>query len=224
MKFTLSWLKKFLDTNASLNEIADNLTNLGFEVEEIIDRSAELADFEVAKILKTNKHPDADKLKVCEVETSEGVVQIVCGAGNARSGITVVLARPGVEIPNGRFKIKESTIRGVKSQGMLCSFDELLLENESGHDGIIELPDSAKVGENILSYLGIDDPVIVINVTPNRGDVLGVYGIARELAAKGVGMLRPIESVIPAAVSSRTAKAFRLEHNPGSNQKPLFLQ
>ena len=191
MKFTLSWLKKFLDTNASVIDIANALTNIGLEVEEIIDRSAELKGFEVAKINKIIKHPSADKLNLCEVETSNGVLQIVCGAANAKPGIKVVFAKIGTLIPNGNFKIKESEIRGAKSYGMLCSAAELMVGLD--HEGIIELPESAKIGEQFLKYFGLDDPVFHINVTPNRGDALGVYGIARDLAAKGIGTLKQLE-------------------------------
>ncbi|WP_341792700.1 MULTISPECIES: phenylalanine--tRNA ligase subunit beta [unclassified Rickettsia] len=188
MKFTLSWLKQFLDTQYSVQQIAESLTDIGLEVEEIIDKSEELRSFEVAHIISTKPHPSADKLKLCNVQTKNGLVQIVCGASNARDDIKVVLASIGTEIPNGKFKIKESVIRGEKSFGMLCSEEELLLSPES--EGIIELPQNAIVGENFIKYYGLDDPVFDINVTPNRGDALGVYGIARDLAAKGVGTLK----------------------------------
>jgi len=191
MKFTLSWLKRFLETDANITEIANNLTNIGLEVENIIDRRDELKDFEVAYIRGTTEHPKADKLKICEVETKDGSLQIVCGAPNARAGIKVVLARVGTEIPSGKFKIKESEIRSIKSYGMLCSEDELLIGSDG--DGIIELPLDAKIGESFIGYYGLDDPVIDINVTPNRGDALGVYGIARDLAAKGIGRLKTLE-------------------------------
>lgn len=191
MKFTLSWLKKFLITESTLEQIATALTDLGFEVEEIIDRSEELRSFEVARIKKTTPHPAADKLQICEVETSNGVLQIVCGASNARAGLNVVLATIGTIIPNGNFKIKESDIRGVKSFGMLCSEEELLISTSS--DGIIELPKDAEIGAPFGKYFGLDDPQIHIDVTPNRGDALSVYGIARDLAAKGHGTLVPVE-------------------------------
>ncbi|MFY9589912.1 phenylalanine--tRNA ligase subunit beta [Rickettsia endosymbiont of Halotydeus destructor] len=190
MKFTLSWLKQFLDTNYSVLEIANLLTDIGLEVEEIIDKSEELKSFEVAHIISTKPHPSADKLKLCNVQTKNGLVQIVCGASNARDDIKVVLASIGTEIPNGKFKIKESVIRGEKSFGMLCSEEELLLSSES--EGIIELPHNAIVGECFTKYYGLDDPIFDIGVTPNRGDALGVYGIARDLAAKGVGTLKDI--------------------------------
>jgi len=192
MKFTLSWLKKFLETDNEVMDIASSLTALGLEVEEIVDRRGELQVFEVAHILSTNPHPSADKLKICEVLTKEGVVQIVCGASNARAGIKVVLAKVGVEIPNGKFKIKESVIRGEKSCGMMCSEEELLLGSDS--EGIIELPSDAEIGESLIKYYGIDDPVFDINITPNRGDALGVYGIARDLAAKNIGKLKELSA------------------------------
>lgn len=202
MKFTLSWLKKFLDTSASVAEIAENLTAIGLEVEEVIDKAADLQKFEVAYIANTKPHPSADKLQLCDVETKSGMLQIVCGASNARAGIKVVLANIGVEIPNGKFKIKESNIRGEKSCGMLCSEEELFLASES--EGIIELPEDAVIGEPFTKYYGLDDPVFIINVTPNRGDALGVYSIARDLAAKGIGTLKELE--IPTVKSTFSSK------------------
>ncbi|WP_218461009.1 phenylalanine--tRNA ligase subunit beta [Rickettsia sp. TH2014] len=202
MKFTLSWLKQFLETSSTVIEISEALTAIGLEVEEVIDKAAELQKFEVAYITNTKPHPSADKLKLCDVETKSGIRQIVCGASNARAGIKVVLANIGIEIPNGKFKIKESIIRGEKSCGMLCSEEELLLASES--EGIIELSEDAVVGENFTKYYGLDDPIFVINVTPNRGDALGVYGIARDLAAKGIGILRELE--IPEIKSTFTSK------------------
>ncbi len=193
MKFTLSWLKKFLDTDADLQKIAHTLTMTGLEVEEIIDRSETLKDFEVAEITDTKPHPDADKLQICSVQTKSGALQIVCGAANARAGIKVALAQPGTLIPNGNFKIKKSKIRGVESSGMMCSYEELGLSGDSS--GIIELSDSANIGDNVAKYLGADDPVIEINITPNRADALGVYGIARDLAASGIGVLKKLEDI-----------------------------
>jgi len=191
MKFTLSWLKQFLETENTLDEITTALTDIGFEVEEIIDRSKELKDFEVAHILKTSPHPSADKLQICEVESAKGVLQIVCGASNARANLKVVLANVGTIIPNGNFKIKESEIRGIKSLGMLCSEEELLISDSSS--GIIELSQDAEVGVSFAKYYGLDDPIIHIDVTPNRGDALSVYGIARDLAAKGLGTLKTFD-------------------------------
>ena len=191
MKFTLSWLKNFLDTNASLEEITNKLTMLGLEVEEVIDLASELADFEVAEIIEAVPHPNADKLRVCKVKTSSEILDIVCGAPNARSGIKVVLAKIGTTIPNGNFKIKQSKIRGVDSCGMLCSAEELNIKGDSS--GIIELPEDVEIGTKIAKYFGFDDPVIHINITPNRADGLGVYGVARDLAAAGIGTLKALE-------------------------------
>lgn len=216
MKFTLSWLKKFLDTESSVEEIAECLTMLGLEVEEIIDRRTELKDFEVAHILATKPHPSADKLKICDIQTREGILQIVCGASNARENIKVVLAKIGCEIPNGKFKIKESVIRGEKSCGMLCSEAELLVGTNS--DGIIELMPDAKIGEPFIQYYGYDDPVFDINVTPNRGDALGVYGIARDLASKGIGTLKELE-VPSIAGEFKSTLALKIENKEAC---PLF--
>lgn len=191
MKFTLSWLKEHLDTNASLQEINETLTSIGLEVEEIIARAAELADFTVAEITAAEKHPNADKLQVCKVNSGKEELQIVCGAPNARAGLKVVLAPVGTWIPAGEFNIKKAKIRDVESCGMLCSASELGLGEDS--DGIIELSGDAKVGEKAATWLGADDAVIDIAITPNRGDCLGVHGIARDLAAAGVGKLKPLK-------------------------------
>ncbi len=189
MKFTLSWLKDHLDTTASLEKIGETLTAIGLEVESITDNSSTLKPFTVAKILHAEKHPEADKLRVCKVESDIGELQIVCGAPNARAGIYVALAKEGVTIPANGMVIKKTKIRGVESNGMLCSADELAIEGDS--DGIIELPES-KIGESIVKVLGLDDPVIDVAVTPNRPDALGVRGIARDLAAAGLGKLKPL--------------------------------
>jgi phenylalanyl-tRNA synthetase beta chain len=190
MRFTLSWLKEFLDTNCSLDEILTKLTVIGLEVEEVIDRSKDLGDFIVAEVLDATRHPEADRLQVCTVNDGENKLQIVCGAQNARAGIKVVLARVGVTIPNGKFKIKASKIRGVESNGMLCSATELLIGSDD--NGIIELPISAQVGSSFVETCGLNDPIIEIAITPNRGDALGVYGIARDLAAAGMGKLKTL--------------------------------
>lgn len=194
MRFTISWLKQFLDTDATLEQITNCLTMTGLEVEEIEDHSKALEAFEVAEITETTRHPDANKLKVCKVKAKSGMLQIVCGAPNARAGIKVVLANVGTLIPNGNFKIKQAQIRGVDSSGMMCSFEEIGLKGDS--DGIIELQNDAVIGDNVAKYLGADDPVIHINVTPNRADALGVYGIARDLAASNLGKLKELK--IPA--------------------------
>ena len=193
MKFTLSWLKDHLDTKASVDEIAEALTDLGLEVEEIHNPLDRLSAFTLAKVLKAEQHPDADRLRVCTVQTDEGEKQIVCGAPNAREGITVVLAKPGDYVPGIDTTLKVGKIRGVESHGMMASERELELSDE--HEGIIELPDG-EVGERFIDWLAANepakiDPVIEIAITPNRQDALGVRGIARDLAARGLGTLKP---------------------------------
>ena len=202
MKFTLSWLRRHLDTDADAHAIADALTDLGLEVEGVEDRAARLAPFRLGRVVAAEKHPDADRLRVCRVETAAGPQQIVCGAPNARAGITVVVAAPGDYVPGIDTTIQVGTIRGVESHGMMASERELELSDE--HDGIIELPSGA-VGERFVDWLARHDPakvdpVIDIAVTPNRGDALGVRGIARDLAARGLGTLRPLP---PVAVEGR---------------------
>ena len=188
MKFTLSWLKNHLETTATLEEILYALTDLGLEVEGVEDPADRLGTFKIGYVKAAEKHPDADKLQVCTVETAEGVRQIICGAPNARQGIRVVVAQPGDYIPGIDTTIKVGKIRGVESFGMMCSERELELSDE--HDGIIELGDDAVVGQRYIDYAGMNDPVIEIAITPNRPDALGVYGIARDLAARGIGTLK----------------------------------
>ncbi len=192
MKFTLSWLKDHLQTEAALDEIAAKLTLIGLEVESIADPAAKLADFTVALVLEAVPHPNADKLRVCKVETGSGVVQVVCGAPNARAGLVGVFAAPGTYVPGIDVTLGKATIRGVDSAGMLCSERELELSSE--HSGIIELPDGMKgrVGERYAAVMGLSDPVIEIAITPNRPDCLGVRGIARDLAAAGLGKLKKV--------------------------------
>jgi len=188
MKFTLSWLKLFLNTDKSLSEIETKLTELGMEVEEVIDSAAALESFRAAKIIKAEKHPNSDKLSVCQVDNGKEILQIVCGAPNARTGIMVALAPIGSVIPLNGMEIKKTKIRDVESNGMLCSAYELKISNLD--DGvIIELPETAKIGDAIAPIFGLDDIIIEISITPNRGDALGVYGIARDLAASGMGTL-----------------------------------
>ncbi|MGY9036751.1 phenylalanine--tRNA ligase subunit beta [Sulfitobacter sp. BSw21498] len=192
MKFTLSWLKEHLDTTASIDEITYALTDLGLEVEGVEDRGAKLADFTLGYVQSAEKHPDADRLQICQVDTDEGVQQIICGAPNARQGITVVVAKPGVYVPGIDTTIGVGKIRGVESFGMMASERELELSEE--HDGIIELP-SGNVGDRFIDWLAENDPakvdpVIEIAITPNRPDALGVRGIARDLAARGLGKLK----------------------------------
>jgi phenylalanyl-tRNA synthetase beta chain len=208
MKFTLSWLHDFLTTDASIDEISRTLTAIGLEVESIENRGAELASFTVAEILSAEKHPDADKLKICQVKTHTDTRQIVCGAPNARAGIKVALADIGAIIPNGGFEIKKSKIRGVESNGMLCSARELNLGED--HAGIMELPADAPVGQSIVETLRLNDVLFEIAITPNRGDCLGIYGIARDLAAAGIGTLKPVE-MIAITASAPAGRAIRLE-------------
>jgi len=192
MKFTLNWLKEYLKTDASLEEISEKLTAIGLEVEEITDKSKELEAFKIAQILEAKPHPDADKLQVCKVNNGAEELQIVCGAPNARAGINVVLAPVGSIIPTNGMKIKASKIRGVESFGMLCSAAELGLGEDSA--GIIEMPASNdNIAQKYAEVAGLNDPMIEIAITPNRGDCLGVYGIARDLAAAGLGELKELE-------------------------------
>ena len=194
MKFTLSWLEDHLETTASLDDILYALTDLGLEVEEVSNRAAKLANFTLAKITHTEQHPDAEKLRICRVQTDEGEKQIVCGAPNARAGITVVLAKPGDYVPGIDVTLRVGNIRGVESHGMMCSERELELSDE--HNGIIELT-SGDVGQKFTDWLAVNrpsivDPMIHVKITPNRPDALGVRGIARDLAARGLGTLKPL--------------------------------
>jgi phenylalanyl-tRNA synthetase beta chain len=192
MKFTLSWLKEHLDTKASLEQILDGLVGVGLEVEEVTDRTKELAAFKVAYVVEAEKHPNADKLKLCKVETDTGIIQVVCGAPNARTGMKAILALPGAIIPVTKAVLEKGMIRGQESQGMMCSERELLLSEE--HDGIIDVKGDWPVGTPAAVALGLDDPMIYIKVTANRPDALGVYGLARDLAAKGLGKLKPLNA------------------------------
>src|SRR5208282_3954869 len=179
MKFTLSWLKDHLDTTADAQTIADTLTRIGLEVEGVENKGAALKEFTVAHVVSAEKHPNADKLKLCMVDTGDDIVQVVCGAPNAHTGMKAVFAKPGTVIPASGEALKVSAIRGVESRGMLCSMRELLLSDE--HDGIIELPADAAIGAPAAAALHLDDPVIDVSLTPNRGDCTSVYGIARDL-------------------------------------------
>ncbi len=197
MKFTLSWLKDHLETDASVDEISETLTDLGLEVEGVENPAERLAAFTIGKVVKAEKHPDADRLRVCQVATDQGEKQIICGAPNAREGITVVVAHPGTYVPGIDTTIQVGKIRGVESHGMMCSEREMELSDE--HDGIIELP-SGDVGDRFTDWLAENDPaktdpVIEIAITPNRQDALGVRGIARDLAARGLGTLKPLAPV-----------------------------
>ena len=188
MKFTYAWLKEHLDTKARVEKIADTLTRIGLEVEELFDPSVKLAPFRVAEVVKCEKHPNADKLSVCEVDTGKERLQVVCGAPNARAGMKGVFAPVGSYVPGIDLTLTKAKIRGVESNGMLLSERELELSDE--HTGIIELDPKAKVGSPAAAALGLDDAVIEVAITPNRPDCLGVRGIARDLAAAGLGKLK----------------------------------
>jgi phenylalanyl-tRNA synthetase beta chain len=196
MKFTLSWLKDHLDTDASLDDIVETLTKIGLEVEHVDDPAKKLKDFIVAYVVDAKQHPNADRLCVCMVDTGSGApVQVVCGAPNARTGMKSVFSPPGTYIPGKDMTLGKGVIRGVESLGMLCSGMELQLSDD--HDGILDLPADAPVGARYVDYAALSDPVIEINLTPNRPDATGVHGIARDLAAAGLGKLkdRPIKPV-----------------------------
>jgi len=197
MKFTLSWLKDHLDTAAPLADILYALTDLGLEVEEVSDPVARLGAFRIARVIEAGPHPNADKLRLCRVATyPDGPggrmeeVQVVCGAPNARTGLVGVFAPAGTHVPGTGVDLKPGVIRGVASNGMLCSEREMELSDN--HDGIIDLPDDAPLGARFIDYAGLNDPMIYLKVTPNRPDALGVRGIARDLAARGLGVLKPL--------------------------------
>ena len=197
MKFTLSWLADHLETDATLDQITDALTDLGLEVEEVSDPAASLGAFRIARVIEAVQHPDADRLRLCRVETwpdgpdgPSQEVQVVCGAPNARTGMRGVFAPVGTHVPGTGVDLKPGVIRGQASNGMLCSERELMLSD--AHDGIIDLPDDAPLGQRFIDYAGLNDPVIDIAITPNRPDALGVRGIARDLAARGLGRLKPL--------------------------------
>ncbi len=203
MKFTLSWLKSHLETDATLAQIETRLTELGLEVEGVDDPAARLSGFIVAHVAEAEQHPNADRLRVCKVDTGSGIIQVVCGAPNARAGLKVILAQPGTFIPVTGDVLKKGTVRGVESQGMMCSWRELGLGED--HDGIAELDPSLPVGTKLLDVISLD-PVIEISVTPNRADCLGVRGIARDLAASGLGVLKPLDvSAVPGGFKSPLA-------------------
>ncbi|MBO1905526.1 phenylalanine--tRNA ligase subunit beta [Microvirga sp. 3-52] len=189
MKFTLSWLKDHLETSASLDDIVETLTRIGLEVEGVEDKAKTLAPYKVAYVVSAEQHPNADRLRVCMVDTGEGApIQVVCGAPNARTGMKSVFAPPGTYIPGKNITLGVGTIRGVESAGMLCSAAELEISDD--HDGIIDLAADAPVGVPYAAYAGLDDPVIEINLTPNRPDCTSIHGIARDLAAAGLGTLK----------------------------------
>jgi phenylalanyl-tRNA synthetase beta chain len=198
MKFSLSWLRTHLETDAPLARITDTLTRIGLELEGVTDRGAALAPFRIARVIEAVQHPNADRLRVCTVDTGAGTVSVVCGAPNARTGMTSVFAAPGSFIPGTGITLKVGDIRGVQSAGMLLSAREMGLGDD--HSGIMDLPADAPVGQAYAAWAGLDDPVIEIAVTPNRGDAFSVRGVARDLAAAGIGTLVPwAPAPVPAA-------------------------
>ena len=190
MKFSLSWLKDHLDTDASAETIAEKLTAIGLEVDDVSNPAEALKPFKVARVITAERHPQADKLQVLSVDAGDGPMQVVCGAPNARAGMLGVFGGPGTYVPGSDMTLKQATIRGVESNGMMCSARELQLGEN--HDGIIELPDDAPVGASYADYAGLDDAVFNVAITPNRQDCMGVHGIARDLAAAGLGTLKPL--------------------------------
>ncbi len=199
MKFTLSWLHDHLETKASLDEITDALTDVGHEVEGIENPAKTLGAFRIARVIEAVPHPNADRLRLCRVETwpngpdnPSEEVQVVCGAPNARTGLIGVFAPVGTHVPGTGVDLKPGVIRGVESNGMLCSERELMLSDD--HDGIIDLPADAPLGARFIDYRGLNDPMIYVKITPNRPDALGVRGIARDLAARGLGILKPLNT------------------------------
>ncbi len=194
MKFTLSWLKEHLDTDAGLDTILVALNDIGLEVEGVENPAEKLSGFTVAKVLTAAPHPQADKLQVLTVDAGDGPLQVVCGAPNARAGLVGVFGREGAVVPANGMVLRKAAIRGVESNGMMCSTRELELGED--HDGIVELPADAPIGMDFADYAGLDDPVIDLSITPNRQDCMGVRGIARDLAARGIGALKPLDEVV----------------------------
>ncbi len=205
MKFTLPWLKEHLDTDASLSEIVDRLTMIGLEVENVEDKANLLKPFVIASVISAEKHPNADRLRVCMVDIGDGKpIQVVCGAPNARAGMKGVFSAPGAFIPGKNITLAVGTIRGVESRGMLCSAAELMISDD--HEGIIDLPADAPVGKSYADWAGASDPVIEINLTPNRPDCTGVAGIARDLGATSIGAYKdripkPVKGTFPCPVN-----------------------
>ena len=241
MKFTLSWLKQHLDTDEPLNKLADKLTMIGLEVEHIDDKSQQLKPFTIAKVISAQQHPNADRLRVCMVDTGEtndrgetAPIQVVCGAPNARAGLVSVFSPPGTFIPGKNITLGVGNIRGVESRGMLCSAAELQLSED--HDGIMELPSDAPVGAGYAEWAGLGDPVLEINLTPNRQDCTGVHGIARDLSAADMGKfidpaIKPIKGEFPCPVQVNVEDAslcpgfaLRLVRGVKNGPSPEWLQ
>src|SRR3984957_4122369 len=235
MKFTFSWLKEHLDTDRPLDEIADKLTMIGLEVERIEDKAKTFAPFVIARVVDAKQHPNADRLRVCMVDIGKGdPIQVVCGAPNARSGMTSVFAPPGAFIPGKNITLGVGKIRDVESRGMLVSEAELQISDD--HDGIIDLPAEAPVGTNYAQWAKLDDPLIEINLTPNRPDCAGVHGIARDLAAADMGKfkdtaIKPVKGEFPCPVAVKIeapdlcpAFALRLVRGVKNGPSPEWLQ
>jgi phenylalanyl-tRNA synthetase beta chain len=236
MKFTLSWLKQHLDTDEPLDKLADKLTMIGLEVESIEDKAKALAPFSIARVISAEQHPNADRLRVCMVDTGDGgaPVQVVCGAPNARAGLVSVFSAPGTFIPGKNITLGVGTIRGVESRGMLCSAAELQISED--HDGIMELPADAPVGKGYAEWAGFGDPMLEINLTPNRQDCTGVHGIARDLSAADMGKLinpaiKPIKGEFPCPVQVKVEDpvlcpgfAMRLVRGVKNGPSPEWLQ
>ncbi|HKU04986.1 MAG TPA: phenylalanine--tRNA ligase subunit beta [Bradyrhizobium sp.] len=236
MKFTLSWLKEHLDTDEPLDKLADKLTMIGLEVESIEDKAKALAPFSIARVISAEQHPNADRLRVCMVDTGDGgaPVQVVCGAPNARAGLISVFSPPGTYIPGKNITLGVGTIRGVESRGMLCSAAELQISED--HDGIMELPADAPVGKGYAEWAGLGDPVIEINLTPNRQDCTGVHGIARDLFAADMGKfndpaIKPVKGEFPCPVQVKVEDAtlcpgfaLRLVRGVKNGSSPEWLQ
>jgi len=238
VKFTFSWLREHLDTTHSLADIADKLTLIGLEVERLDDKATLLAPYVIARVVEAKQHPNADRLRVCMVDTGDGKpVQVVCGAPNARTGMTGVFVPPGAFVPGKNITLQVGTIRGVESRGMLVSEAELQISDD--HDGIIDLPADAPVGEPFARWAGLDDAVIEINLTPNRPDCTGVHGIARDLAAADMGKfkentVKPVKGEFPCPVTVRLdfgatrslcpAFGLRLVRGVKNGPSPAWLQ
>ncbi len=221
MKFTIDWLKEHLETTASLNEIVEKLTDVGLEVEEVEDRAEIYAPFKVAEVLEAEPHPDADRLKVCQVKTAEGVLQVVCGAPNARKGMKAVFAPAGTYIPGLDVTLKKTKIRGQDSNGMMVSEREVCLGED--HNGIIDLPVETEIGTPLAEIYGLNDPVIEINVTPNRPDCAGIRGIARDLAAAGLGTLKALPTPEINSKFESTPKVTLQFDDENKEACPLFM-
>ena len=227
MKFTLAWLKDHLETDAGIEAISEALVDLGLEVEGIEDPAARLGAFRICRVIEAVQHPDADRLRLCRVETwphgpdgPSEEVQVVCGAPNARTGLVGVFAAPGTYVPGTGVDLKPGVIRGVESNGMLCSERELELSDD--HDGIIDLPEDAPLGERYIDWRDLNDPVIDIAITPNRPDALGVRGVARDLAARGLGTLRPMP-VEPVPGSFESSIGITLHEDVADGACPLYI-